>query len=48
MVELPDLDSMPARWARYVEGQDLVGYDRDRVRSLGDAYIGRAVEEALD
>ncbi len=48
MVELPDLDSMPARWARYVEGQDLVGYDRERVRSLGDAYIGRAVEEALD
>jgi DNA repair exonuclease SbcCD nuclease subunit len=48
MVELPDLESMPARWARFVDGQDLVGYDRDRIRTLGESYIGQAVEEALD
>jgi DNA repair exonuclease SbcCD nuclease subunit len=49
MVDLPDIDAMPARWARYIEEQkDLVGYDRDRIRDLGDAYIGRAIEEALD
>jgi len=48
-VELPDLDAMPSRWARYVNDQaDLVGYDRDRIRDLGSNYLSRAVEEALD
>ncbi len=46
-VELPDLASLPAQWAGYVEGQDLVGFDRDRIRRLGDDYLSRAVEEAV-
>ena len=45
-VELPELDSMSARWHRYVFEQDLAGFDRDRIRDLGDEYLARAVEEA--
>jgi hypothetical protein len=48
MVELPELDSMPARWERYVDDQDLVGFDRDRIRRRGTEYLVRAVEEAID
>ena len=44
-VELPDLQSLPAQWADYVQGQDLAGFDRDRIRRLGDDYLSRAVEE---
>jgi DNA repair exonuclease SbcCD nuclease subunit len=46
-VELPDLESMGARWQRYVQDQDLAGYDRDRIKTLGDDYLARAVEEAV-
>ena len=46
-VELPDLDSMAARWDRYVGDQDLTGFDRDRIRQLGNDYIGRAIEESV-
>lgn len=45
-VEVPDLDAMPARWARYLSGQDLTGYDRAHIESLGADYLSRAVEEA--
>jgi DNA repair exonuclease SbcCD nuclease subunit len=45
-VDLPDMDSMPARWERYVEDQDLTGFDRDRIRDLGKEYLSRAVEVA--
>jgi exonuclease SbcD len=45
-VELPELDSMPARWDRYVDDQDLTGFDRDRIRGLGREYLTRAVETA--
>ncbi len=44
--DLPEMDSMPARWDRYLEGQDLLGYDRDRIRSLGHEYLSKAVETA--
>jgi DNA repair exonuclease SbcCD nuclease subunit len=48
-VQLPDLDAMPSRWARYVDDQaDLAGFDRDRIRDLGSEYLSRAVEEAFD
>lgn len=47
-VELPDLESMGVRWDSYVDGQDLTGLDRDRVRELGRGYLDRAVEEAGD
>jgi len=45
-VELPDMDSMPARWERYVADQDLTGFDRTRIRDLGREYLARAVEVA--
>ena len=44
--ELPEMDAMPARWDRYLEGQDLTGYDRDRIRALGHGYLSKAVETA--
>jgi hypothetical protein len=47
-VELPDLASLPVQWANYVDGQNLVGFDRDRIRDRGDEYLARAVEEAVD
>ncbi len=45
-VELPDIDSMGGRWHRYLEGQDLTGFDRHRIKALGDQYLARAVESA--
>ena len=45
-VELPELDSVPSQWARYVEAQDLTGFDRARIRRLGEEALARAVEEA--
>ena len=45
-VELPDMDSMGARWDRYLEGQDLIGYDRQKVVTLGHEYLAQAVEDA--
>ncbi|MGD9798025.1 MAG: exonuclease SbcCD subunit D [Acidimicrobiia bacterium] len=45
-VEIPDLDSMAARWDRYIEHQDLNGYDREQLVALGRAYLARAVEES--
>jgi DNA repair exonuclease SbcCD nuclease subunit len=45
-VELPDMDSMGARWDRYLEGQDMIGYDRARIATLGHDYLSRAVEES--
>jgi len=45
-VELPEMDSMPARWDRYVEEQDLTGFDRARIGSLGREYLAKAVEVA--
>ena len=41
-----DMDSMGARWERYLEGQDLVGFDRDRIKQLGRDYLAAAVEGA--
>jgi DNA repair exonuclease SbcCD nuclease subunit len=42
-VELP---SMGERWDDFVGKQDLVGFDRDRIRTLGRDYIDRAVQES--
>jgi DNA repair exonuclease SbcCD nuclease subunit len=46
--DLPELDSMPARWDAYLDspGTDLTGYDRDRIRSMGHDYLAAAVEGA--
>lgn len=40
------LDTVPARWGSYLEGQDLNGFERDRVRDLGLDYLTKAVEES--
>lgn len=45
-VDLPELASLPAQWGAYVNEQDLAGFDRDRIRNLGDDYLSRAVEQA--
>ncbi|HET9732781.1 MAG TPA: metallophosphoesterase [Acidimicrobiales bacterium] len=45
-VELPDMASIPAQWDRYLAGQDLVGFDRDRLGRLGHRYLADAVEGA--
>jgi DNA repair exonuclease SbcCD nuclease subunit len=44
--ELPTMTTLGARWDGYVEGQDLTGLDRDRVRQLGHGYIERSIEAA--
>jgi DNA repair exonuclease SbcCD nuclease subunit len=44
--ELPTMTSLSGQWDSYVEGQDLTGLDGDRVRRLGQAYIGSAIESA--
>ena len=46
MVELPDLASVPAQWDRYLERQDVTGFDRDRLGRLGHRYLSQAVETA--
>ena len=45
-VELPDLDSIGGQWDRYLENQDLTGFDRDRMKSLGQRYLSDAIEAA--
>ena len=45
-VELPDLESIGGRWHRYLAGQDLTGFDRDRVQAMGDDYIAKAIEQS--
>jgi DNA repair exonuclease SbcCD nuclease subunit len=45
-VQLPDLDSMPARWERYTAEQDLTGFDRGRIVRVGLEYLANAVEES--
>jgi DNA repair exonuclease SbcCD nuclease subunit len=44
--DLVDLESVPAQWQRFVEQQDLVGFDRERIVRSGGDYLSRAVEEA--
>lgn len=44
--ELPSVDTLGGQWDRYVEGQDLTGLDRLRVRDLGRQFISDAIETA--
>ncbi|MCA1692231.1 MAG: exonuclease SbcCD subunit D [Acidimicrobiales bacterium] len=46
-VQLPELDTMPARWETFVDGQDLPGYDKEWIRRRGREELARAVEEAV-
>ena len=45
--DLPDMESIAARWERYLSEQDLTGFNRDRIKALGDEYLAQAVEEAV-
>ncbi len=45
-VELPDIESMGGRWHQYLEKQDLTGFDRVRIKELGDQYLARGVEQS--
>ncbi len=45
-VALPETATIPAQWSDYVGRQDLVGFDRERLRSMGEEYLSRAVEES--
>ncbi len=44
--QLPTVDTLGGQWDGYLEGQDLAGVDRERVRRLGHDYIDSAVETA--
>jgi DNA repair exonuclease SbcCD nuclease subunit len=44
--ELPSMDTIGGQWDGYVEGQDLNGFDRARVRALGHDYLRDAIEAA--
>jgi DNA repair exonuclease SbcCD nuclease subunit len=44
--ELPTMTTLGGQWDGYLDGQDLTGLDRDRVRRLGHDYIGTAIEAA--
>jgi DNA repair exonuclease SbcCD nuclease subunit len=40
------LHDLGGQWDRYLEGQDLTGLERGRVRGLGHEYISAAIETA--
>jgi DNA repair exonuclease SbcCD nuclease subunit len=42
----PEVGGLEIEWDRYVEGQDLAGLDRDRVRSTGRRFLEEARTEA--
>jgi DNA repair exonuclease SbcCD nuclease subunit len=44
--DLPSIDTLGAQWDKFLEGQDLTGLDRDRLRRMGHEYIDAAVETA--
>lgn len=44
--ELPSMDTLGAQWEGYLDGQDLTGLDRDRLRALGHRYLLDAIEAA--
>jgi DNA repair exonuclease SbcCD nuclease subunit len=44
--ELPSVDTIGGQWDSYLEGQDLTGLDRDRLRILGHDYLRDAIEAA--
>jgi DNA repair exonuclease SbcCD nuclease subunit len=42
--ELPTVSTLGSQWDGYIDGQDLTGLDRDRIRQMGRSYIEAAVE----
>jgi DNA repair exonuclease SbcCD nuclease subunit len=45
--QLPDVEDLGAQWHSYLDepSVDLTGYDRDRIKSLGDEYLAKAIED---
>lgn len=43
-IELPELESIPHKWARFVEAQDAPSDERVEISRLGMEYINRAIE----
>ena len=41
--ELPTMTTLGAQWDGYLEGQDLTGLDRVRVKELGHDYLDQAI-----
>ena len=46
MTDLPTRDAIGDRWARFLQRQDLTGYDPERLLALGDDLIRAAIDEA--
>jgi DNA repair exonuclease SbcCD nuclease subunit len=44
--ELPTVSGLGAQWDGYLDGQDLTGLDRERVRQLGHGYLDHAITGA--
>ncbi|MGH9000768.1 MAG: metallophosphoesterase family protein [Acidimicrobiia bacterium] len=44
--DLPTTETMAERWARFLEHQDLTGYQPERLARLGDEMIRSAIDEA--
>jgi DNA repair exonuclease SbcCD nuclease subunit len=43
----PEIGRLETEWDAYVEGQDLAGLDRDRVRTTGRRYLEEARSESI-
>lgn len=43
-VELPELESMPVKWERFVGCQDLVEQEKAKISKVGIEYINKAIE----
>lgn len=46
VADLPSRDTLADRWARYLEHQDLTGYDNERIREMGEEHIHAAIDAA--
>lgn len=42
-----EIGTLEAEWGKFVEGQDLAGLDRKRVRQTGEAYLSEAAGETV-
>lgn len=43
-VELPELESMPSKWMRFVEHQDIADREKSDISKMGMDYINKAIE----
>jgi DNA repair exonuclease SbcCD nuclease subunit len=44
-IQLTTMDSIGTQWDAYLKEQDLPGFDRERMKTLGQHYLDQAVEE---